>query len=254
MCPLYRHPRLRRKCALRRSPLSSRAWSAPHFTGEHRRFRTQRRVILAPLPAVSVASGHDTAPWRERLVRGRDQRSLTGDSGEDSVTRGHQGSRVSVGWTPIGMLDFAGVMNDVSENVKDLTCRFQTNDTMSRRLARGRYHRHPRRDLLLPIHELQQPESVDELQTVQVRAGRAPARIPLPIRSAQKMTRPRKSRCEATGALDDDAGVVIDMGMGDGDMGDILGSDRQLDQCRSQPGSARNRPIWPDTGALALPR
>ena len=104
------------------------------------------------------------------------------------------------------MLDFAGVMNDVTENVKDLTCRFQTHDTMSRRFARGRYHRHPRRDLPLLVHKIQQPEVVDELQTVQVRAGCAPARIPLPIRSAQEMTRPRKSRREAAGALDYDAG------------------------------------------------
>ena len=74
---------------------------------------------------------HYSAPWWERLVRGREQRSLTSDGGEDTLARGRQRVRVDVGWTPMGMRDFAGVMDDVAEDVEDLTCRLQTYDTMS---------------------------------------------------------------------------------------------------------------------------
>src|SRR5215210_427517 len=119
MRALYRHRRWR-KCALSRSRLSSRAWSAPHLTGKHWRSRSQRRVILAPLPAVSVACVHDSAPRWERLVRSREQRSLAGHGGEDTLARGCQSGRVGVRWTPVGMLDFAGVMDDVAEDIEDL--------------------------------------------------------------------------------------------------------------------------------------
>ena len=104
-------------------------------------------------------------------MRGREQRSLTSEGGEDTLACGRQLVWVGVGWTPIGMRDFAGVMDDVTEDVEDLTCRLQTDDTMPSRFARGRHDRHSRYDLLLSCDELQQPEPVDKLQTLEVRAG-----------------------------------------------------------------------------------
>ena len=92
--------------------------------------------MLAPLPAVAIAGDDDPAPRREWLVGGHEQRSLASDGGEDTLARGQQRVRVGVGWPPMGMLDFAGVMNDVTQDVEDLTCRLQTYDTMPWRFPR----------------------------------------------------------------------------------------------------------------------
>src|SRR5687768_16179492 len=118
--------------------------------------------MLAPLPAVAIA-GDDPAPRRERLVGGHDQRSLAGDGGEDALAHGQQWVWVGVGRSPIGMVDFAGVVDDVAKDVADLTCRLETHHTMPGRLTWRRDDCHPWQDLLLIVNELHQSELVDNL-------------------------------------------------------------------------------------------
>ncbi len=90
------------------------------------------RLGLPAFPAIARPVRHDPSPTGKRRV-GEDDGGLAGDGVRaQSLPRGAHGVQITAGGDPVRVRDFTGMMEQIADDVADLTTAFDAHDAVAR--------------------------------------------------------------------------------------------------------------------------